>query len=115
MSDLLATLRAFAAEPGALFYVLHGRVTVWVEDIRERDDDALLALVESRLAPTTIHPCQCGQTPAYVHTSHSGGAIQQLRLTCVCGHKGAALLYSKPEDEAYMRQAGIDGWNMAHA
>jgi hypothetical protein len=37
-----------------------------------------------------------------------------LRLWCACGKPcGATLTYTKPEDEARMRQAGIDGWNIA--
>jgi hypothetical protein len=59
----------------------------------------------------TICPCQCGSTPAFVHSQH--GATRMMRLACNCGNRGAALLYTKPEDRARMVQAGIDGWNLA--
>jgi hypothetical protein len=58
-----------------------------------------------------IRRCKCGSTPAFVHTQH--GETRMMRLTCACGEKGAALLYTKPEDSGRMVQAGIDGWNLA--
>lgn len=58
----------------------------------------------------TIRPCKCGSTPAYAESQRHG--INILRLECACGRHGASLMYKKAEDEAKMRQAGIDGWNL---
>jgi hypothetical protein len=50
MDDLLQRMRAFASEPGALFFVIktktRGSVPIWADDIRATaDDEQLLALV----------------------------------------------------------------------
>jgi hypothetical protein len=57
-----------------------------------------------------IRPCKCGHTPIFVHSKH--GDTRMMRLTCACGAKGAALLYTKPKDFDRMVQAAIDGWNL---
>jgi hypothetical protein len=53
MDELLQKMRAFASEPGALFYVVkttRGSVAVWADDIRATANDAeLLALVQARI------------------------------------------------------------------
>lgn len=58
MGDLIATLREFAQEPGALFYVLDtapGFSIIWADDIRAADDDALRALVLASISPRGEH------------------------------------------------------------
>lgn len=59
----------------------------------------------------TLRPCRCGQLPAI--TEKTVSQIHILRLECACGEHGATLMYTKPEDRDKMRQAGIDGWNLA--
>ena len=54
MDELLQKMRAFASEPGALFYVVkrktRGAVAIWADDIRATANDAeLLALVQARI------------------------------------------------------------------
>jgi hypothetical protein len=54
MDELLQKMRAFASEPGALFYVVkrptRGAVAIWADDIRATaDDEQLRALVEARI------------------------------------------------------------------
>jgi hypothetical protein len=54
MDELLQKMRAFALEPGALFYVVktqtRGSVAIWADDIRATANDAeLLALVQTRI------------------------------------------------------------------
>lgn len=58
-----------------------------------------------------ISPCKCGSTPELKQSIQYG--IRILRLECECGHHGATLMYSKPEDAPKMAQAAIDGWNLA--
>jgi hypothetical protein len=60
---------------------------------------------------TTIKTCQCGSTPAFTEREKYG--IRIMRLECACGRHGATLLYKKLEDRDRMRQAAIDGWNLA--
>jgi hypothetical protein len=50
-SELLAELRDFAKDPGALFMLIkspYGRVPIWVEDIKLTSDDAELQALVSR-------------------------------------------------------------------
>jgi hypothetical protein len=54
MDELLQKMRAFASEPGALFYVVKrktgGDVPIWAEDIQSAaDDEQLRALIEARI------------------------------------------------------------------
>jgi hypothetical protein len=54
MDELLQKMRAFASEPGALFYVIktntRGPVPIWADDIRATANDVeLLALVQARV------------------------------------------------------------------
>jgi hypothetical protein len=63
------------------------------------------------MTTSTIRPCKCGSTPAYAQSQRYG--INILRLECACGQHGATLMFTKREQEAAMRQAGIDGWNLA--
>lgn len=60
-------------------------------------------------------PCTCGSTPELTEATHDCKPvpIQQMRLVCACGRKGAVLFYTKPEDRAKMQQAAWDGWNLA--
>jgi hypothetical protein len=56
MDELLRKMRAFASEPGALFYSVmtktRGSVPIWADDIRATANDAeLLALVLARINP----------------------------------------------------------------
>ena len=56
MDELLQKMRAFALEPGALFYVVktetRGCVPIWADDIRATANDAeLLALVQASINP----------------------------------------------------------------
>jgi hypothetical protein len=58
-----------------------------------------------------IRPCKCSATPKFL-TCHDGPGVL-IQLTCTCDRKGAALIYTRPEDRDRMVQAGIDGWNLA--
>lgn len=60
-----------------------------------------------------IRPCPCGNSPKFAKWPYANGHCLQLRCPCrkPCG---AVLWYSKPEDEARMLQAAIDGWNIGH-
>lgn len=58
-----------------------------------------------------IRRCRCGATPAFQQGQRAG--IRTLQLVCACGARGATLLYTRPEDKARMRQAAVDGWNLA--
>jgi hypothetical protein len=54
MDELLRKMRAFASEPGALFYVVktktRGSVPIWADDIRATaSDEQLRALVLARI------------------------------------------------------------------
>lgn len=56
-------------------------------------------------------PCKCGATPT-IEESVSF-PIHIIQVQCKCGLKGAALMYTKPQDRERMRQAAADGWNLA--
>ena len=58
-----------------------------------------------------LRPCKCGATPAIKEAERY--KIRTMRLECPCGRRGAALMYTKPEDRARMLQAAADGWNLA--
>lgn len=58
-----------------------------------------------------IKRCKCGAIPKIYRGEN--GPVFLLQLQCRCGDKGALLMFTKPEDEARMRQAAIDGWNLA--
>jgi hypothetical protein len=65
----------------------------------------------SASAMPQLRKCACGRTPAF--QSRRDGSTRILQLKCACGNLGATLMYTKPEDEARMQQAAIDGWNLA--
>ena len=58
-----------------------------------------------------IRPCPCGSTPAVKESERSG--IYIMRMECKCGKRGATLMFTKREQAEKMRQAAIDGWNLA--
>lgn len=59
-----------------------------------------------------VRPCGCGKPPRFA-CGRGPGPIYMLQLRCGCGNKGATLMYTKPADEQRMRQAAVDGWNLA--
>lgn len=60
---------------------------------------------------TTAKPCRCGAAPAFARDRW--GDIRMLQLRCPCGHRGATLMYTRHAEAPRVRQAAVDGWNLA--
>jgi hypothetical protein len=61
----------------------------------------------------TIQPrrqCSCGLMPIVERRKTPFATSVQVK--CRCGRHGAAILYTKPKDEAWAVSCAVDGWDL---